>query len=999
MLRHAPAYSAADAGAIARDLFGVEGEASPLPSERDQNFRVDTAHGETFVLKIANPLEERSALDAQNAALEHLSRFAWIPRLVPSRAGETIASHDAHFVRLVRWLPGRPLGLVKRRAPALFANLGRAIGALDRALLTFDHPAAHRAFHWDLLTAFDTIDQCRHVIPHGSLQRTLDALIPRLATELVDLPALPRSVVHNDPNDYNVLVNDDGLPARLPDGISGMLDFGDMIVSVTLADVAIAIAYAVLPERDPLTAAAHIVAGYHEAHPLDDRAMAMIFPLAQLRLCLSVAIAGRQQRERPDDEYLAISQRPIADALPRLAAIHPRFAEAKFRAACGLDQPRTARVMTWLRSQSAMPPVRARRTMVLDLSVASPLISGDAVENTEARLSARIERALREAEADVGIGRYAEPRMLYQGELFAGSANGERRTMHLGVDLFAPAETPVAAPLDGTVHALADNRTELDYGPVVILRHRAAGNDEFYTLYGHLSRVSLSTLTAGAHVRIGETFATLGGPHENGGWTPHLHFQLITDLLEKGTDYPGVCAAGDLDAWQLLTPDPSAILSLPGATFAARSKKETHLGRRSATGANLSIGYADPLQVARGWMQYLFDEHGRRFLDAYNNVPHVGHSHPRVAAALSDQLRVLNTNTRYLHDSLPEFARRLLATLQPPLAVCYFVNSGSEANELALRLARAHTKARDLIVLEHAYHGNTTTLVDISPYKFDGPGGQGRPDWVHPILLPDLYRGPFKRDDPTAARKYADAAAAGIAGIHAAGRGVCGFIAETCPSVAGQILLPPGYLEQVYSHVRGAGGVCIADEVQTAYGRMGTSFYAFEDHGVVPDILVLGKPIGNGYPLGAVVTTKAIADSFDNGMEFFSTFGGSTASCAAGLAVLDVVIREELRAHAQDVGAHLIARLRELAARHALVGDVRGSGLFVGVELVKDRHTLVPAGAEASYVVNRMRDDGVLIGTEGPFNNVLKIRPPMPFTVDDADVLVAVMDRVIGELE
>jgi 4-aminobutyrate aminotransferase-like enzyme len=431
--------------------------------------------------------------------------------------------------------------------------------------------------------------------------------------------------------------------------------------------------------------------------------------------------------------------------------------------------------------------------------------------------------------------------------------------------------------------------------------------------------------------------------------------------------------------------------------------------RRRAIGRNVSLGYRRPVHLVRGAMQYLFDDTGRRYIDGYNNVPHVGHCHPRVVDAAERQMRALNTNTRYLHENLSRYAERLAATLPEPLRVCYFVNSGSEANELALRLARAHTRRRDLIVLDAAYHGNTTTLVDISPYKFNGPGGTGRPPWVHVVPVPDVYRGQTRTagltpdetrtagltPDAGVGERYADAVARSLDQMRAGGAGPCGFIAESCPSVAGQIMLPPGYLAAVYRHVRQAGGVCIADEVQTAYGRTGAHFYGFEEQGVVPDVVVLGKPIGNGHPIGAVVTTPEIAASFDNGMEFFSTFGGNTVSCAVGLAVLDVLEDEQLQAHAQRVGAHLLARLRPLVDESPLVGDVRGAGLFVGVELVRNRDTLEPAPTEASDVVNRLRDEGILIGTDGPHHNVLKIRPPMPFTIEDADVLASTLASIV----
>lgn len=403
-------------------------------------------------------------------------------------------------------------------------------------------------------------------------------------------------------------------------------------------------------------------------------------------------------------------------------------------------------------------------------------------------------------------------------------------------------------------------------------------------------------------------------------------------------------------------------------------KKDLVSERQRLLGGNLSVAYEKPLNIVRGSMQYLFDAEGRRYLDAYNNVAHVGHCHPKVVAAGQRQMELLNTNTRYLSELILEYAEKLTATLPEPLSVCYFVNSGSEANELAIRLARAHTKAREMIVLDHSYHGNTNTLIDLSPYKHNGPGGEGSPAWVHTVSLPTS-----ELDATEVVNLVANA-------------NPCGFMAESLPSVAGQIVLPRGYLQRVYEAVRGAGGVCIADEVQTGYGRIGTHFYGFEMYDVVPDIVVLGKPIGNGHPIGAVVTTRAIADSFDNGMEFFSTFGGNNVSCAIGLAVLEVVQEENLQQHALRVGERLLEGLRTLQQRHSLIADVRGSGLFLGVELVRD---LEPATLDANRIVNRLRDHGILIGTDGPNHNVLKIRPPMPFDDTNADLLITTLSNVL----
>ena len=1044
LLQQTPRLTAAEASEIALDLYGLDAVASPLPSERDQNFLLETAltsrgqsrgeddaggaavgeFRERFVLKIANATEDRAVLEAQNAAMAHLAQHTAIcPRVVPTRAGETIAasSDGRHLLRLVTWLPGVTLASVARHSTGLLEDLGRRLAELDRTLATFDHPAIHRDFHWDLANGLRVVRDRRSLVEDGPLRTLVERLAARIEKE--DAPSfgrLRRSAVHNDANDFNVLVGGDGDLDSRNQRVVGLIDLGDMVHSFTVSDLAIAIAYAVLDKPDPLAVAASVVRGYHAVSPLTADEVAALFGLVCLRLCMSVAVAADQQRQRPGDEYLAISQAPIRRTLPRLAAIPARVASATFRLACGMPPvPNSDRLGQWLCNMRQEPgateraadvapllgrDLAAERLLVLDLSVGSPLVSGDPRDNAEPALSVRIDEAMKRQGASVGVGRYNEARLLYASPLFGpdnDDVRGERRTIHLGLDLFVPPGTPVHAPLEGVVHAFADCAAPLDYGPVVILEHKMdAGDDRFYTLYGHLSRESLDPLRVGNTIARGHRFGSIGTADINGGWPPHLHFQVITDLAGLDCDFPGVCRASERDVWTALSPDPSGVAGVPASAVPMPDpdKAATLATRRRHIGGSLSIGYRDPVKTVRGWMQYLYDDTGRRYIDAYNNVPHVGHSHPRVVQAAADQLRVLNTNTRYLYDGLARFAERLTATLPDPLRVCYFVNSGSEANELALRLARAHTRQRDLIVLDGAYHGNTTTLVEISPYKFNGPGGGGGPSWVHIVPTPDVYRGPHKKDDSRAGGKYAELVRRSIDALRARGAGLAGFIAESAPSVGGQIILPPGYLDAAYRAVRTAGGVCIADEVQTAYGRLGTHFYAFEAQGVVPDIVVLGKPIGNGYPIGAVIATPAIAASFDNGMEFFSTFGGSTVSCAVGLAVLDVVRDEQLQEHARLVGSRLLDGLRALSDRHKTIGDVRGSGFFLGVELVRSRETLEPASAEAAFVVNRMREEGILLGTDGPFANVLKIRPPMPFTDADAEALVRTLDRVFTEV-
>lgn len=1001
------------AQALARDLYGLDAAARRLPGEYDDNFHLGVANGAEYVLKVMRRGAEQPVVDLQAAILAHLAArdpALAAPRVVPTLAGETLAvarlpDGDERMVWLLSYLPGRLMAEARPHGDALLAGLGAHLGRLDAALADFAHPAAQRELKWDLAragwagTRLDAVaDPRRRALAEKFLRRYEEQAAPLL-------PGLRRSVVHNDANDYNVLVSG---AREWPQRVLGVIDFGDALLTCTVCEVAITAAYALLGKADPLAAAALVVGGYHSAYPLEESELAVLFPLIGARLAVSVVNSALRKQEHPDDPYLTISEAPAWEALERLDAVHPRFAHYGLRDACGLPPaPHGKRVGAWLRAvgpgAASVLDLDLRRGPVapLDLSVGSAALGADPRAVERDALAATINRLIAEAGAAVGAGGYGEARMLYTAPAFGAGEHptDERRTIHLGLDLWLEAGAPVYAPLAGTVQLLADNAARLDYGPLVILQHATGDGERFYTLYGHLDRWCLERLAVGQSVAAGERIGSVGAPPENGDWPPHLHMQIILDLLDLGRDYPGVAPASRCGVWLGLSPDPNLLLGIPpaGLPAAPPPPDATLAGRRARIGRNLSISYSTPLKAVRGWMQYLYDETGRAHLDVYNNVPHVGHSHPRVVRSAQAQLALLNTNTRYLHDTILRYAERLTALLPEPLRVCFFVNSASEANELALRLARAHTGRRDMVVLDAAYHGHTTGLIDISPYKFAGPGGTGAPDWVHVAPIPDDYRGPFRRGDPEAGPQYAAQVAAVIDELEGRGRRLAGYIAESLPSVGGQIVLPPGYLDAVYRRVRAAGGVCIADEVQVGFGRLGEAFWGFELQGVVPDIVVLGKPIGNGFPLGAVVTTPEIAASFDNGMEFFSTFGGSPVACAAGLAVLDVLRDEGLQSHALRVGGRLLAGLRGLVERHAVAGDARGAGLFLGLELVRDRESLEPAAAEASYVVNRLRERRVLAGTDGPFHNVIKIRPPLPFTEADADFLVAALDAILAE--
>jgi 4-aminobutyrate aminotransferase-like enzyme/Ser/Thr protein kinase RdoA (MazF antagonist) len=1003
-----------EAAQLARELYSIEATAKSLPGEYDDNFHLTRTDGREFVLKAMHPAREASFIDLQCCALQHLAERAPelpLPRVIPSRDGKLFsttmaADRSERLVWMLTFLRGKVLAQARPHTPELLRDLGRFLGVLDTGLRDFRSPAAQRPdLKWDLGRA-GWIRSQLHSIKSPAKRALVERFLALYEAEVV--PALPRfrrGVIYGDANDYNVLVSE---PAPQPRGIAGVIDFGDMHEGIVVAEPAVAAAYGILGKSEPLPTAVAIVGGYHAAFPLEEPEIAGLYALIGMRLAVSVTNSAQRKSVKPGDAYVTISEEPAWDALERWAAVHPQFAHYAFREACGLPAvPETAAVTRWLSANTKSfasvlgVDLRTAPSRVLDLSVGSTFLGADPGAGEAARLTERIFDEMKRAGVSVAVGRYDEPRLLYASSLFGDASNPlhERRTVHLGIDLFVEPWTALRAPLEGVVHTLANNAAALDYGPVVILEHRTDSGQAFFTLYGHLAVETLAKLKTGQRIERGQEFARVGGAHENGGWAPHVHFQVILDLLDRGCDFPGVARASERAVWTSLSPDPNLILDIPAERFPAQEPNAaaTLAARGKLLGRSLSVSYERPLKIVRGWMQHLYDDTGRAYLDVYNNVPLVGHSHPCVVQAAQAQLGLLNTNTRYLHDNVNRYAARITALLPEPLRVCYFVNSGSEANELALRLARTHTGREDVIVLDHAYHGHTSTLIDMSPYKFNGPGGSGPKPWVHVAPLPDDYRGPYRRDDSAAGKKYASHVAEVLEQLKKEGRSAAAFIAETLPSVGGQIVFPPGYLAEAYRHLRAAGVVCIADEVQVGFGRLGTHFWGFETQNAVPDIVVLGKPIGNGFPLAAVITTREIAASFANGMEFFSTFGGNPVACAAGLAVLDVLRDERLQENALTVGVQLMTGLREVQECHPLIGDVRGSGLFLGLDLVSNRETREPAPRQASYVVNRLRERGILAGTDGPHHNVVKLRPPLVFSSADAELFVRTLEGILNE--
>ncbi len=956
-----------DITALLRSHFDIEPiSLHPLAGEIDHNTLVVT-DTQRFVLKIHAPQTPVDQLDMQDAALKHVAATGLTPNSPQLIGRETVETDDGDRVaRLLSWVEGQPCA-AGATTSELLRSIGRAVAQLDRALHSFSHAATDRPYRWNMLQSSNL------ALP---ADEWVSSTLKSFADALPILRTLPQQTIHNDANDNNIVVASDGTVC--------LIDYGDIVNGPRIIGLGVAAAYAMFGQVDPLSAAAEVVAGYHEVAPLDPKELELLDLTIRTRLAMSIAIAELQVREQPaNTEYLTTSQASIIETVTLLDQIPSGLAHATYRDACGyLPVASQRHINTFFGSASFDP---------------APIVDDDLSSATILDWSHDVDRAQSITHDGPSLGRYAELRSLYDTDAFA-TASGERRTLHLGIDVFVPEGRTAYSPLDGIIHSLEIRDRPGDYGGVIIVEYRTPEDVPFWLLVGHLDHQSVERLQAGNRIGRGDELGSVGSRLENGGWEPHLHVQLFTDLLGMSTDLDGVARASQRDVWTSISPNPAPlVVGVDRRTIQAvhtRTTASITRRRRTNLSPSLSLSYDEPLHIVGGDGAELIDADGQRWLDLVNNVAHVGHEHPRVVNAITDQARRLNTNTRYLHRNIVDYAERLRALFPDPLSVVLLTNSGSEAVDLSLRLARTMTGREGVLALDWAYHGNLSSLVEISPYKFNRAGGRGATERVRICELPDPYRGAHGSAGPV----YAEDVGRQAKTLAANGIPAAAFIHESISGCGGQIDLAPGYLEAAYAHARNAGAVCIADEVQCGLGRVGSDWWAFEQQGVVPDIVTMGKPLGNGHPLGAVITTPRIAHAFVNGMEYFNTFGGNPVSCAAGLAVLDVIDDERLRAHAEIVGDRLMSGLREVKGRHPSIGDVRGRALFVGIDLIDDTATRTPATALAKAVVEGLRKQGILISSDGPDANVLKIKPPMVISSSQIDRTVKTLDDTLTAL-
>lgn len=976
-----PGVTVDDAAAIAAEHWGLTGRVTELGSQQDRNFLIDTGRGRT-VLKLANPVFSAEELQAQNAAMAVLAGSpVRVPEVIPASDGRDLVAVEVRGVallaRMLGYLDGEPLTGVARPTAEQLRTLGSLAGAVAAGLRALRHPGLARTTQWDARVAGEVVDLLLgHVADPAKRRVVREATEAALARLEPVRGRLRVQAIHGDVTDDNVVLGGAGAGAdggAGADAGAGVIDFGDVSDGWLVAELAATVTSALhhVP-TDPL-AVLDVVDAFAAEAPLDDADLTALWPLVVLRGAVLV-VSGEQQVALDGDnryadenrahEWLAfdLARRIPFDEVEAVLRRRSERAAAASTAAAASDAPTTRVTPTTptapVRVAAPLVPLATEQRHLADLSVTSHALDAGRWLDADAETSVLAAVCREHGHA---VSRYAEQRLTRA----AIDRDAASATRALSVSLDAPGGVDVHAPFAGDL-ALVDGSWRL------------RGDDTDLWLDG-LSR-PLTT----ARVAAGETI----------GAAVTLTVQLSRVRGRRPPAFVTPCIPRPL--WEDIAPDPSGLFGFELA--AAESDPERALARRDDTFARVQEHYfARPPLIERGWRHHLVDSEGQTYLDMVNNVTAVGHAHPRLVAAVRDQWALLNTNSRFHYEGLARFTERLAALAPDALDTVFLVNSGSEAVDLALRLAQTHTGRRTVLAVTEAYHGWTVGSDAVSSSLGDNPRAlETRPDWVRLVASPHTFRG--RHRGARSAPAYLAELDADLAELDRTGTAIAGFIAEPVFGNAGGVMLPDGYLRGVYERIRARGGVCIADEVQVGYGRLGHHFWGVEQQGVVPDIITIAKAMGNGHPLGAVITTAAIAESFAAEGSFFSSAGGSPVSAAVGLTVLDIMRDESLQRNAAEVGDHLAARLRELAGRHALIGAVHGLGLYLGVELVRDRETLEPATEEAAAICERMLAEGCVVQPTGDHKNVLKIKPPLGITVASADRFVDAMDLVLATL-
>ncbi len=945
----APVVGTDEAEDVVRRVFGVSGGVRALGSQQDTNFLLDGADGAVAVVKFAHPVFGETEVEAQDAAADRLAealpdlRLATVLR---TGRGERMAAlvtteGGPRVVRLLTYLPGGSLTGPAYLPPGTVASLGRVAGRAGAALRDFTHPGLERVLQWDPRHAGRVVEALASRVPSSARTERARAAAESAWERLTGLDAdLPVQAVHLDITDDNVVCGAD----RLPDGI---IDFGDLVRTWGVAELASTAASLLHHASAEPHGVLPAVRAFHRERPLSAAEAEALWPLIVLRGALLVLSGAWQAVTDAGNAYAMDALDDDARILDRALSVPGPVMTGLIRDALHLPRPAFAVPVS-------VPLLRGPFTR-LNLS----WDSDDLDEG--AWLDPGVEDRLAAGAGPGGVAtRYGEARLTASRVL----AEVSPATVATGMDVWPANDTEAVAPFTG--------RATVNGAGAVILRDGTA-----------------ELLLEGAHPHVADGDAVEAG-------TPlasvRAGVRVRVALRRAGApEVPPLVRPEYAAGWLTLTADPSPVLGLEPLPD---DGGDTLLARREAALAGVQEHYYDePPRIERGWRHHLVATDGRVYLDMVNNVAVVGHAHPRVERAAARQLRRLNTNSRFHYGAVVEYAERLAALLPAPLDTVFLVNSGSEAADLALRLAFATTGRHDVVAVREAYHGWTYASDAVSTSIADNPDALStRPSWVHTVDAPNPYRGSHRDGE---AHRYGPEAAAFIDALAAQGRPPAAFLAEPFYGNAGGVPLPDGYLARVYAAVRRHGGLAIADEVQVGYGRLGTSFWGFEQQGVVPDIVTVAKAAGNGHPLGAVVTSREVADRYRTQGYFFSSTGGSPLSSVIGTTVLDVLRDERLQENAAVVGARLKDGMTALAERHPLIGAVHGSGLYLGLELVTDRTTRSPAPRETAALCDHLRDLGVIVQPTGDHLNILKIKPPLCLDLPAADFFLTGLDRAL----
>ncbi|MDZ4708216.1 MAG: aminotransferase class III-fold pyridoxal phosphate-dependent enzyme [Saprospiraceae bacterium] len=983
---------------ILRTQYGLDGLLQPIYSELDAVYSLTNPQGKKYAVKLSHPGRPKAILDMETKALKHLRKVQFpyaLPIQCLSVDGGPIAASQGYHIRVFEWIEKNILADIKPQSSATRHSIGQMLASITIGLREFEDAAAHRFIKWDP-SQKDWIKDHLHLHP----PHIHKVFTEKLAwIDQVIKPALltcPKQINYNDANDYNLLCFWD--PDSLVFKAHGFIDCLDMVYTHRINELAIACAYLILDLPDPLRGASEILSAYHEIQPLEDQELKVLYAQILSRLMISLTVSAINRRDYPDNSYLQITDKKALLLFDKWVSISPDLAHYTFRAVCNKKPVPGGDIIIEKLKKIRFHPLLDMGLLksyhLFNFRIDSPDLGNFEAYSNDAALKGRLQQILITKGIRLGLGGYNEIRPFYTTDSFKSEGNDgpDWRTVHLGLDFFTEPGTPVFAPFKGIIHSFQDNANPRDYGPTLILKHETDGV-QFFTLYGHLSRKSLELWEPGQTVSDGQTLSYIGDLDENGGWPPHLHFQVILDLMDMNGDFPGVAAYEDRNLWTSICPDPEILTGISSQVDTKSDLYQLQDARKNKLGYNLSLSYRQPLYIQRGVMQYLLDHTGRRFLDTVNNVAHCGHECPRIVRRGQAAMAVLNTNTRYLHPQIIELADQLTRMLDPSLSICYFTNSGTEANELAIRLAKNYTRQKDILTLQWAYHGNSALMIDLSSYKFDRKGGQGRPAHTHVIPMPDPFRGKYAGATDQA-EAYMEEVQSILEQLQGQGKAPVGLFAESILSCGGQVVYPLGFLNRAVQSVRKSGGLYIADEVQTGLGRTGEYFCAYEKDRLVPDIVTFGKPLGNGHPIGAVVCRTEIAAAFNNGMEYFNTFGGNPVSCAIACEVLTTLIEEKLMDQANQIGSYLKNEWELMKFDHPILADIRGFGYFLGIEFMNG---LQPATPQAKYFIERMKTKGILMSTDGPDDNVIKFKPPMCFDRNDADQLLQRSKEVLKE--